>query len=318
MTQVDLNLLLALDALLEENSVAAAAQRLHLSSPAVSRTLSRIRDATGDDILVRNGRTMAPTPYATAIRDEVRAVVQQARALLRPERALDLASLERVFSIRGHDLLLTAVAPELTASAVRKAPNVQIRFLPEGSGESLELARGQVDLELGADHPGSPAILAEKLGTDRLVVALRAGHPLAKGTLTTKRFASATHVTVSRRGRLRGRIDDSLASAGFQRRVVASFATSIAALELVARTDHVAVVPETFCRPLCAALGLVSRPTPFDLPPSDVIVAWHRRYDGDAAHVWLRAEVRDALRRWFTAEAKVPRRSRAQRRAMGG
>jgi DNA-binding transcriptional LysR family regulator len=102
---VDLNLLIALDALLEENSVAAAADRLHLSPPAMSRTLSRIRRATGDDILVRAGRTMTPTPRALELREEARELVRRATAVLTPPRTLDLDALDRVFTIRSHDAL---------------------------------------------------------------------------------------------------------------------------------------------------------------------------------------------------------------------
>jgi DNA-binding transcriptional LysR family regulator len=311
---VDLNLLLALEALLEDNSVAGAAHRLHLSSPAVSRTLSRIREATGDDILVRTGRAMVPTPHALAIRDEVRSLVQRARSVLEPARALDLATLERVFSIQGHDALIAAVAPELTLSVLSRAPHVQLRFLAEGSGENVEAARRSVDLELGSSAPTSPAVSSEQVGTDRPVVAMRRGHPLATAALTAKRFAAATHVTVSRRGRLHGHVDELLANVGLQRRVIASLPTSAAALEVVARTDHVTVVPEVFCAPLCAALGLVTMSPPLNLPAPQIMAAWHCRYDGDAAHVWLRTQVRAVLvRRLAGASASNPR-ARGKRR----
>ena len=123
MVHVDLNLLIALDALLEENSVAAAADRLHLSPPAMSRTLSRIRRATGDDILVRSGRTMTPTPRALELREETRELVRRAAAVLTPPRTLDLDALDRVFTIRSHDALACALAPPLTAAAAA-APGV--------------------------------------------------------------------------------------------------------------------------------------------------------------------------------------------------
>src|ERR1700733_10052650 len=112
---VDLNLLIALDALLEENSVAAAADRLHLSPPAMSRTLARIRRATGDDILVRSGRSMVPTARALELREGTRELVRRAAAVLTPPRALDLAKLDRHFTVRGHDALLGALARPLLA-----------------------------------------------------------------------------------------------------------------------------------------------------------------------------------------------------------
>jgi DNA-binding transcriptional LysR family regulator len=293
---VDLNLLIALDALLEENSVAAAADRLHLSPPAMSRTLSRIRRATGDDILVRAGRTMTPTPRALELREETRELVRRATVVLTPPRTLDLGTLDRVFTIRGHDALAAALAPPLTSVTGAAAPGVQIRLLAEPSADAADLARGHTDLEIGATPPSRPEIAAETLGTDHMAVIFRAGHLLADGELTPRRLAAAGHVTVSRRGRLHGVIDDALAEHGLTRRVVASLPTSSAALDLAARTDLVTSVAEQVCRPVWTRLGLLARPFPFAVPPVPVILTWHHRNDTDPAHTWLRAQVRQALR----------------------
>jgi DNA-binding transcriptional LysR family regulator len=293
---VDLNLLIALDALLEENSVAAAADRLHLSPPAMSRTLSRIRRATGDDILVRAGRTMTPTPRALELREETRELVRRAAAVLTPPRTLDLDALDRVFTIRSHDALACALAPPLTAAIAAAAPGVRVRLLAEPTADVEDLARGHTDLEIGADGPSRPELAAETIGADRMAVIVRAGHPLAVGELTPERLAAADHVTVSRRGRLRGVIDDALAERGLSRRVVASLPTSSAALDLAARSDLVTTVAEQVCRPVWTRLGLLARPFPFPVPPVPVIVSWHHRNDTDPAHAWLRAQVRPALR----------------------
>jgi DNA-binding transcriptional LysR family regulator len=293
---VDLNLLIALDALLEENSVAAAADRLHLSPPAMSRTLSRIRRATGDDILVRAGRAMAPTPRALELREETRELVRRAAAVLTPPRTLDLDALERVFTIRGHDALACALAPALTAAIAAAAPGVQVRLLAEPSADVEDLARGHTDLEIGAAEPSRPELAAQTIGTDRMAAVFRSGHPLAAGELTPERLAAAGHVTVSRRGRLHGVIDDALAERGLSRRVVASLPTSSAALDLAARSDLVTAVAEQVCRPVWTSLGLLARPFPFPVPPVPVILTWHHRNDTDPAHAWLRAQVRRALR----------------------
>ncbi len=295
MVHVDLNLLIALDALLEENSVAAAADRLHLSPPAMSRTLSRIRRATGDDILVRSGRTMTPTPRALELREETRELVRRGIAVLTPPRTLDLDALDRVFTIRSHDALATALAPPLTAAAAAAA-GVQIRLLAEPSADVADLARGHTDVEIGAAGPARPEIAAETIGTDQMVVIVRSGHPLADGELTPERLAAADHVTVFRRGRLHGVIDEALAERGLSRRVVAALPTSSAALDLAARSDLVTTVAEQVCRPVWTRLGLVARLFPFPVPPVPVIVTWHHRNDTDPAHAWLRAQVRHALR----------------------
>jgi DNA-binding transcriptional LysR family regulator len=293
---VDLNLLIALDALLEENSVAAAADRLHLSPPAMSRTLARIRRATGDDILIRTGRTMTPTPRAVALREETRELVRRATAVLTPPRTLDLESLDRAFTVRCHDALASALAPLLIADIGRLAPHAAIRMLPEPVDDVTDLARGHTDLEIGATQPIRPEIASETLGSDRMVAVFRADHPLAGEELTLRRFAEASHVTISRRGRLRGPIDDVLDQHGLRRHVLAALPTTSAALDLVAATDVVTVVAEQVCRSAGTRLGLDARRLPVELPRVPVILAWHHRYDSDPAHAWLRDRVRDALR----------------------
>ncbi|MFC7751777.1 LysR family transcriptional regulator [Tsukamurella soli] len=292
---MDLNLLVALDALLEENSVAAAADRLHLSPPAMSRTLARIRRATGDDILVRTGRTMTPTPRALALRDETRDVVRRAAALLTPEQTLDLDTLDRAFTLRCHDALAAALAPSLLGRIAGFAPHAAVRFLAEPADDVADLARGHTDVEIGATAPLRPEIASETVGSDRMVAVFRPGHPLAAGELTMERFAAAGHVTISRRGRLRGPVDEVLAQHGLRRHVIAALPTSSVALELVAATDVVTVVAEQVCRPTWTRLGLHVRPLPVELPSVPVIVAWHHRYDSDPAHAWLRAQVRHVL-----------------------
>lgn len=293
---MDLNLLVALDALLEENSVLAASERLHLTPPAVSRTLARIRESTGDEILVRSGRAMVPTPYAQAIRNDVREVVRQARELLRPPRAVEAASLQREFSLRAHDALIAALAPVLISALVDTAPQVRLRFLGEGPGDVPDLARGHVDLELGSTTPRAADILHEVLGIDHVALAVAPTHALASGRLTLRRLASAAHVGVSRRGRLHGALDDLLAREGLARRVVAALPTAAAALEVVAQGGTVALVPAAACRAQARSLGLRLRKLPLELPGSDMVMSWHRRHDRDPAHAWLRAHVARAAR----------------------
>ncbi|MEV6849923.1 LysR family transcriptional regulator [Actinoplanes sp. NPDC051411] len=292
---MDLNLLVALDALLEENSVAAAAERLNLSAPAMSRTLARIRRATGDDILVRSGRSMVPTARALELRDEARELVRRASAVLTPPQELDLATLDRHFTVRGHDALLGALAPPLTSSLRTKAPLVKVSLLAETDTDRPDLARGHVDLELGSTVPDRTGISYEVLGRDRMVLALRRGHPMAGRRLTLERLAELDHVTISRRGRLHGVLDEALAARGLKRRVLAALPTSAAALDVVAGSDVVVVVAERVCGPLASRLGVVTRTAPVDLPPVEVVMTWHHRHDSDPAHAWLRGEARAAL-----------------------
>jgi DNA-binding transcriptional LysR family regulator len=292
--QLDLNVLVVLDALLEERSVMGAAERLHLSSPAISRTLGRIRKLTGDDILVRAGHSMIPTPYATAIQEDVHRLVRQAHDVLLPSRTLDLSTLDRVFTIQCHEALATSLSPALLSRVQEQAPGVQLRILAENSVDTDDLRRGRVDLELGQDRPDLPEFRSQALGQDALVVAMRPGHPRADD-LGLASYASQPHVVVSRRGRLTAPIDDLLAAEGLQRRVVAAVATLTMALHIASRSDTLVTSTAFISRPLIDAFNLITRPLPVEFPPVPINCNWHQRYDTDAAHVWLRDQVRATL-----------------------
>jgi DNA-binding transcriptional LysR family regulator len=292
--QVDLNLLTALDALLENGSVAGAADQLRLSAPAMSRTLGRIRRTTGDQIMVRTGRTMTPTPYAESIRDEVHELVRRAHAALRPDVELDVATIARTFTLRANEAVAYELGARLVANLRETAPNVALRILAEASTDKSDLRQGLVDLEISASKSELPEHNHEVIGIDSLVVVLRRGHPSGSRKLTVKRFAEADHILVSRRGHLSDLIDKHLEEQGLSRRVVASAPTSSAALHVVAETDLLVVVPGQMCRLQIKSLGLDSRELPFRLPGPELLMTWHQRSDDDRAHEWLRDQFRAA------------------------
>ncbi|MEW1644305.1 MULTISPECIES: LysR family transcriptional regulator [unclassified Streptomyces] len=294
--QLDLNLLAALDALLEEGSVAGAADRLHVTSPAMSRSLGRIRRTTGDQILVRTGRTMTPTPYAIAVREQVHDLLQQVRGVLAPSRELDLATLDRTFTLRWHDALVSLGGPALLAAVRAQAPGVRLRFIAESSVDTPELRRGEVDLASDAGRPTAPEIHADRVAETQQVVVVRQGHPLTRvRSVTAARYAAADHINVSRRGRLGNVLDEALARLDLTRRVVVTAPTESAAYEFVRGSDLVVTAPEATARSAAADLGMVLLPLPLDLPPAPVYLSWHQRYDTDPAHIWLRTLARTAL-----------------------
>jgi DNA-binding transcriptional LysR family regulator len=294
--QLDLNLLAALDALLEEGSVAGAAARLHVTAPAMSRSLGRIRRTTGDQILVRTGRTMTPTPYALAVREQVHDLLRQVRGVLAPSHALDLATLERTFTLRWHDALVATSGPALLNAVRAQAPGVRLRFIAESSIDTPELRRGEVDLAAEADRPAAREIRAEQVARTGHVIVVRRGHSLDNGQpVTAARYAAAEHLTVSRRGRLTNPIDDALTRLELTRHVVATAPTERAAFEFVRTCGLVVTAPESTARPAAADLGLVLLPLPLDLPPAAVYLSWHQRYDTDPAHTWLRELARNTL-----------------------
>ena len=284
--QLDLNLLTTLDALLEEGSVMGAAERL--------------RRLSGDDILVRSGRLMIPTPYALAIREEVRVLVRQAREILQPDLELDVAQLDRAFTIQCHDTIATSLVPALIRRVQEQAPGVQLRVLTETSRDTDDLRVGRVDIELSGTLPDLPVLRSETLGRDAIVVAMRPDHPCTE-RFDLESFAAHSHVVISRRGRLTAPIDELLAAQGLRRRVVATVATAAAGLCAASRSDVLVTITEIASRPLVEAFGLVTRPLPVEYPAIQINCNWHRRYDSDPAHVWLREQVRASYAEVFAA-----------------
>ncbi|MCL9792761.1 LysR family transcriptional regulator [Frankia sp. AgKG'84/4] len=292
---IDLNLLVALDALLAERSVSAAARRLHLTEPATSRALGRIRRTTGDQILVRTGHTMVPTPRALEIQAEVSDLVRRAQGLFAPVSMPDPADLDRTFTILSSDMLIAAVGPDLLTRLATEAPAVRIRFLPEPTPSADPLRDGTADLEIGEIDSTAPEIRVETLGTDDAVLIVRAGHPLAEGPVTLDQLVAARHVVGSRRGRFRGPLDDALAAQGLRRTVAVAVPSHTVALTMVAQSDLVGIAPRRLGRSALAAVGLAVLDLDLALPPLPISLAWHPRNDADAPHRWLRTHLRDVI-----------------------
>ena len=169
MADPDFNLLVALDALLAEGSVVKAARRLGLSDSAMSRTLARLRDATGDPLLVRAGRGLVPTPRAIQLRDRVRDLADEVRAVLRPAAAIDIAGLERTFTLRASESFIEVFAARLVSRVTAEAPGVLLRFAPRTDRDAQALRDGRIDLEIGAHAETAPELKVQKLLGDRLV-----------------------------------------------------------------------------------------------------------------------------------------------------
>lgn len=291
MPRPDLNLLVTLDVLLAEGSVARAARRLRLSPSAMSRALARLREATGDPLLVRAGRGLVPTPRAIELRGRVSQIVQDGEALLRPAEAIDLARLTRTFTMRTSEGFVENFGPALIARVHQEAPGVRLRFMPKVDRDSTLLRDGAVDLETGVvGEMLGPEVRAQALFRDRFIGVVRAGHPLSEGEITPARYAAGRHIFVSRRGLDQGPIDEALKSLGLEREVatiVGGFSTALA----VARgSDLIASVPERHTGNLRD--GMHSFALPFATPEITVSLLWHPRSQADPAHRWLRECVR--------------------------
>lgn len=293
MSEPDLNLLIALDVLLADGSVAGAARRLGLSASAMSRTLARLREATGDPLLVRAGRGMVLTPHAEALRQRTQTALHGARALLLPSSSEpDFQTLQRTFTIRSNDGFVEVFGAPLIAAATAAAPFVRLRFAAKAEKTAAHLREGTADLEIGVLGEMGPEVRVQALFRDRFLGVVRKGHALeAQPELSAERYASFGHVVATRRLRSSGPVDEALADLGLKRTIVAVVPSFTAALAVARASDLVALVPASFMcgqpdHPASAATYA------FELPVATekitVSQMWHPRVDADPVHRWLR------------------------------
>jgi DNA-binding transcriptional LysR family regulator len=309
MAHPDLNLLVTLDVLLTEGSVARAARRLRLSPSAMSRALARLRETTGDPLLVRAGRGLVPTPRALELRERVGRIVQDAEAVLRPAETLDLARLVRTFTLRTSEGFAETFGPGLIARVGQEAPGVRLFFLPKPDRDSAPLREGSVDLETGVvGKTTGPEVRAQGLFRDRFIGVVRAGHPLSKGEVTPARYAAGRHILVSRRGLDGGPIDEALEQWGLAREVATMVGGFSTALALARTSDLITTVPERHTGGL--RTGMLSFALPFSVPEITVSLLWHPRLDADPAHRWLRGCVRDVCTEQHTRSNNMAKSGR--------
>ncbi len=311
MDHLDLNLLPALDAVLTEGSVTGAARRLGLSPSAMSRTLARLRSATGDPLLVRAGRGLVPTPRALELRDRVRDLAREVHAVLGPQASeLDVPTLQRTFTIRTNEAFVAVFSSSLVAAVSDAAPGVRLRFAPKPVKDARPLREGQIDLEIGVvGEAFAPEVRTLFLFRDEFVGAVREGHCLLDATVTPERYAACKHVVVSRKEKFTGPVDRALEECGLRREVVVVVPGFPDALRIARRSDLVALVPRscldidpTSGEPLVQ--GVVGFELPFPTPQIRVSAMWHPRFDADPAHRWFRNAVIDACR---LAKGRPPR-----------
>lgn len=288
----DLNLLTTLDVLLEEGSVARASRRLRLSPSAMSRALARLRETTGDPLLVRAGRGLVATPRAEGLRGRVHALVQEAQSLLRPVERIDPETLVRAFTLRTADGFVENFGPALIARVGAEAPGVRLNFLQKPDKGSAPLREGRVDLETAVvDQATGPELRVQALFRDRLVGVVRPDHPLAAREVGLQDYLGARHVIVSRSGFEEEAVDLPFLPPEMTRHVAVVVGGFAAAVSLARSVDLVATVPERHTSALLE--GMVTFGLPATTQPFTVSMLWHPRFDGDPAHRWLRGVVRD-------------------------
>lgn len=293
----DLNLLRVFDALLDTGSVAEAAVRLHLSAPATSRALGRLRRMMNDPILVRAGRGLVPTPFARHSASTVKALLAAADGLRAGPADSDPSSWQRTFSIRLNDALTPVLAPRLTRRIAGEAPGVRLRFVRQDSKEPESLRDGSIDLDIGVADPPPPDIHTSTLFTADFVAVVAANSELGRsGQLTVDDICRHPHISASRRGLARGPLDDALARIGRSRQVSAVVPSYAVGALMALEDDIICLVPRVTAAHLIErGVPLRRHEVPFDLPTADVELRWHRRVNNDPASQWLRDCLRDAI-----------------------
>ncbi|MEM1418591.1 MAG: LysR family transcriptional regulator [Myxococcota bacterium] len=288
LADVDLNLLVVLDALLDEASVTRAAARLHKSVPGTSHALGRLRETLGDPLLVRAGRGMALTARAEALRPALREALAHVESLLTPPEAVDPRTLERTFTLHVTDHVLLVLGERLEARLAAEAPRVAFAFGAVKTDTPDALRAGRLDAAIGVFKGGFPELRRRLLFKDRFVCAVREGHPRVGKTLDLDTYTRLSHVRIAPREQPGGIVDTLLEAEGRTRHVARSVPYFHAALHLAASTDHLVTASKRMLEVLAPTLGLRLLEPPLPFQPYPLALLWHPRKSDDPAHRWLR------------------------------
>ena len=298
LSNFNLNLLLALDGLLSQRSVTAAAKRVRVTPSAMSHSLSELRDLLGDPLLVRSGRGMVLTPRAEALVSPLHTLLMDAERLLGGGATFDPATTARRFVIAAADFLATLLMPALLDAAAREAPGTSLEIVPSSRrGNAWLLETGDVDLALGAIVDEAPGIRRMDLLTEGFACAARKGHPSIDGALDLDSYVQTPHLLITL-GDDTGPtwIDQALTKLGRKRHVAARVRYFMAAPLIVARSDLLLTAPSMLIRYFAELVPLQVLRPPIDLPTFPEEAYWHQRFDQDPAHTWLRNLVQRTAR----------------------
>ena len=309
----DLNLLKVFDVVMSERNLTRAAHHLALTQPAVSNALRRLREALGDELLVRKGRGLEPTARGLELWPAIRDTLQSLQQSLSPS-VFEPATASTSFVLTMADATAAELMPGLVDVITREAPGVTLRVVPLTTRdprrlldqEEADLAIGHfpavlADLTARAQAGENVSFLHHRLFAGDYVCVMRKDHPLAKGKLTLDRYCTARHMLVSFSGRAFGFIDEALTLLHRTRPVVLTVNQFFTAGRVVANSDLLTVLPRHFVHVTGFEDRLVQRELPFVVPPIQVDALWHQRQDGASSHAWLRAQVMALASKAFPA-----------------
>lgn len=294
LASIDLNLLVALDALLTERHVTRAAKVVGLTQPAMSNALSRLRTLLGDPLFVRTADGMQPTPRAEGLAIPLAEALRQIRdSILRPT-TFDPKTASVTFNIATADFELLVLVPALTERLAATAPGVRLHCTtPRGRLPIDDLMQGKIDLMIGIRQEDHPGLFKARLFDERYLCALRGDHPDAAKKLTLARYAALDHMLISPYGGMTGTVDGALAAAGLSRNVKLAVPHFAMAPFVLLRTPYVLTLPERAARLFAANLPIRLVPPPLELQGFTEYLFWHERTQNDPAHKWLRGVIKD-------------------------
>lgn len=291
LADLNLNLLVALDALLDAGTVTGAAQRLGVTQSAASHALRSLRELLGDPLLVRGAGGLVPTPRADALRLPVRRALLDLEHALRDPPSFDPATAQRRFILGAGDYIAHVLLPALLERSI-DTPGIDLDVVPFSNDHDVQrLATGELDLALAVFVPDAPGLRRERLFTDGFVCLVRRNHPHVRRRLTLRQFVRLPHVLISTTGPGPSPVDQQLAAQGLRRRIALRIRYFLAAPMVVASSDLVLTAPRRLGEAFARHFDLELHEPPVDLSPFTVEQCWHERYDADPAHRWLRERV---------------------------
>jgi len=288
-SRVDLNLLVVLDTIYTEGGITKAAEKLHLTQPAISHALARLRDLFNDPLFERQGYKMVPTPLTKRLIDPLRESLQQLGAMLNDTQSFDPATAKKRFVIGMRDFMESTVMPPLMQTVLSTAPGVDISTV-RVNRRSLEseLAGGTLDVAIDMLLPLTPAVKFTRISVDGLAVVARKGHPAVQGALDLDTYLAQRHILVTSRRQGPGFEDVEMHRLGVQRSIALRCQFYFAACRTVAQTDLLLTMPESYAHMANRQFGNQVLPFPVPLTPMDAYMYWHSSTDNDAANHWLR------------------------------
>lgn len=285
---LDLNLLVTLDAVLTERSVGRAAVRLGVTQPAVSHALRRLRELLDDPLLIRTPRGMIPTPRAERITDTLRRCLSEIGGVIQGDAAFDPATARRTFTLGAIDATQFVLLPALMKRLARAAPGIDLVVRTMRGELFASLESGSLDVAIGSFPAAPEAFRRKPLYHQRYVCLVRRDHPTVGEKLTLEDYVSLSHVAVAPMGLPGNPIEEALAKLGHRRRVALEVPHFLVAPLVVAETDFALLLPELVGKRFAEMLSLRVLPPPIELAGFTVSQLWHERVQLDPAHMWLR------------------------------